>query len=131
MFCFDTDVLVDYLRGNPAIIKQIEVLYEKDVKLFTTFINLAELYKGIYASTQPEVAEKKIFAILSILSPLQLSLSSCRIFGREWNRLKKLGTPTQQPDLLVASIAIASDITLVTRNKKHYEHIEGLKFDVW
>ncbi len=38
--------------------------------------------------------------------------------------LKKKGTPTQKTDSLIASIALANHMVLVTRNTKHFEPIQ-------
>ena len=38
--------------------------------------------------------------------------------------LKKKGTPTQKTDSLIASIALANHMVLVTRNIKHFEPIQ-------
>ena len=48
--------------------------------------------------------------------------------------LKKKGMPTQKTDSLIASIAIANHMVLVTRNTKHFEAIQKvseLKIENW
>ena len=37
----------------------------------------------------------------------------------------------QVRDLMISSIAISKDLILVTRNKKHFENIPGLKLEQW
>jgi predicted nucleic acid-binding protein len=41
--------------------------------------------------------------------------------------LRRQGRLIAQPDLLIAATAIHHDLTLVTRNLRHYERIPGLK----
>jgi tRNA(fMet)-specific endonuclease VapC len=41
--------------------------------------------------------------------------------------LKRIG----RADLLIASIALANDATLVTRNLKHFRQVPGLKVENW
>lgn len=41
--------------------------------------------------------------------------------------LEKRGARLEDFDLLIAATALASGLTLVTRNKKHFERIEGLR----
>ena len=38
--------------------------------------------------------------------------------------LEKLGKPTQKEDSMIASIALANHMVLVTRNTKHFEPIQ-------
>ena len=48
--------------------------------------------------------------------------------------LKKKGRPTQKTDSLIASIALANHMVLVTRNTKHFEVIQevsGLEIENW
>ena len=40
------------------------------------------------------------------------------------SRLKEAGTPVDFPDTQIASIAIANNMVLVTRNIKHFEPIQ-------
>ena len=55
----------------------------------------------------------------------------CILFGKEWNRLLKIGKTTQIFDLLIASVAVINNLTLITRNRKHYENISNLKIEEW
>ena len=48
--------------------------------------------------------------------------------------LSKIGKPTQKTDSLIASIALANHMVLVTRNTKHFEAIQevsGLEVENW
>jgi predicted nucleic acid-binding protein len=45
--------------------------------------------------------------------------------------LKKKGIASDNFDLLIASTAIAHNMTLVTRNVKHFEQIEGIHIENW
>ena len=126
MYCLDTDVIVEYLRGNPKIVERLSSIYEKGGKLHTTFINLCELYKGIYTSHHKEKEEVDINVLLYTVKLLEMNQQSCIFFGKEWNRLQKSGKQTQILDLMIASVSIANNLTFMTRNKKHYENIKGL-----
>ena len=49
-------------------------------------------------------------------------------------RLSKMGKPTQKSDSLIASIALANHMVLVTRNTKHFEAIQqvsALEVENW
>jgi tRNA(fMet)-specific endonuclease VapC len=39
--------------------------------------------------------------------------------------------PIGESDLLIASIVLANKQVLITRNKKHFERISGLKVEDW
>jgi len=42
-----------------------------------------------------------------------------------------VGKPSQDFDLLIASIALAVDGTLVTGNQRHFESVPGLRLETW
>jgi tRNA(fMet)-specific endonuclease VapC len=46
-------------------------------------------------------------------------------------RLRKLGQPIADLDLLIASIALDEDAVLVTDNIKHFDKIPELKLENW
>ncbi len=129
MYCLDTDVLIDYLRGDEKTIAKLSQLYTHGVGLFTTFINLCELYRGVYASKNKDKEEADINTLIYTIKPLEMDQHSCIFFGKEWARLGKIGKSTQILDLMIASVAVVNNLTLLTRNKKHYENIVGLKVE--
>jgi predicted nucleic acid-binding protein len=45
--------------------------------------------------------------------------------------LEKAGTPLDDFDLILAACALAHDLVLVTNNVKHFQRIQGLKFENW
>lgn len=46
-------------------------------------------------------------------------------------QLANAGTPIGYNDLLIASIAVAHDLILVTHNTKEFIRVEGLKLEDW
>jgi tRNA(fMet)-specific endonuclease VapC len=53
--------------------------------------------------------------------------------AQEFGRLTSIGKLKQigRADLLIASIALASEASLVTRNLKHFRQVPGLKVENW
>ena len=131
MYCLDTDIIVEYLRGNKKIADRLTTLYNHGIGLFTTFVNLCELYRGVYLSKNKNNEEADINVLLYTVKPLEMDQRSCIFFGKEWNRLQKEGKPTQILDLMIASVATVNNLTVATRNKRHYENISGLRVEGW
>lgn len=129
MYCLDTDILIDYLRGNSKTIEKISFLYMHGIGLSTTFLNICELYKGVYLSKNREKEEDEINSLIETVKPIEMDQHSCIFFGKEWSRLQKEGKITQVLDLMIASVAVANSLTLITRNRKHYQNISGLKIE--
>ena len=45
--------------------------------------------------------------------------------------LERAGTPIGAHDLLIASIALARDFVLVTRNNREFARVPGLRTEEW
>ena len=60
-----------------------------------------------------------------------LDLPSTLEFGRWKARLERAGMRIADADLLIAAIALAHGASVVTGNRKHYEHIESLRIEDW
>jgi tRNA(fMet)-specific endonuclease VapC len=62
---------------------------------------------------------------------LPLSNDTLKKFGQLKAQLRKAGTPVADFDLLIASVAIAKNLILVTNNTRHYQRISGLNLENW
>ena len=61
-----------------------------------------------------------------------LPISPCLpVFAAEKSRLKKLGQPIPDFDLLIGATAIHHGLTLVTNNTKHFQRIQDIQLEDW
>ena len=122
----DTDWAIHYLNGHAGIVEHLESL-GKEV-LAISLISVAELYEGVYYSTDPESDEEALNDFLADISILGIEDEICKIFGKERGRLRQVKTMIGDFDLLIASTCLYYDLTLLTNNRKHYQMVKGLKF---
>ncbi|MBI3033361.1 type II toxin-antitoxin system VapC family toxin [Candidatus Woesearchaeota archaeon] len=128
-YCLDTNVIVDIFRGDISLTKQFQELSEEDVSLCGPV--LAELYKGAYLSSKQEESIRFIQSFIQDMGWQEFNKTASQLYGNFFAELKIKGKPTQDSDLMIASIAIAHNATLITRNGKHFSHIPQLKIVVW
>jgi predicted nucleic acid-binding protein len=62
---------------------------------------------------------------------LAIGLESTEIFGLLKAQLEISGNRLDDFDLIIASCAMAHNLTLVTNNTKHFQRIDGLKLANW
>lgn len=124
-YCLDTNIIIDIFHGDAELKAKIDKL--EDVTICVTPINLAELFKGAYCAQKKNEALELVEDFASNAKLLAFDETSCRIFGQKYAELASQGKQTQEPDLMIASITIANNITLITRNKKDFVNISGLK----
>jgi predicted nucleic acid-binding protein len=90
-----------------------------------------ELYFGAYKSEKVAGNLAKIRRIENSFEIVSTGKESAQIFGMLKASLKKSGAPLDDFDLLIASCAMAHNLTLVTNNTKHFSRIDGLKLTNW
>ncbi len=129
-YCLDTSVIIDILRGDENLLFRIKPLQNRN-NFCITPITLAELYKGAFLAKKQKDAIRLVDEFCDSVELLDFTKEACEIFGRKYLELKKGGKQTQEADLMIASIAIANDLTFITRNSKHFANIRELKFEEW
>ena len=120
----DTDWIIHYLNGRKDIVEELGSL--KEGGLFVSVISLAELYEGIYYSTDPTANEEALNDFLSGVSILGVEDEVCKLFGKERGKLRQKKKMIGDFDLLLASTCLYHDLILLTNNVRHYEMVKGL-----
>jgi len=123
--CLDTDILIDFLRGERKIVDTIKTL-EEEHELLTTSINIFELYYGAH-KTGKDKNVRAVDELTGRLEILKLTERSAKISGKILAELESEGKVIDFRDILIAGIAMENDVTLFTRNKKHFQRVKGLK----
>jgi predicted nucleic acid-binding protein len=123
-YLIDTDWIIHYLNGNSGIVEKIGLLEKEG--LAASAISVAELYEGIYYSTNPAGNEKALNDFLSGISTLGIEDEVCKVFGKERGRLRQEKKMIGDFDLLIASTCLHHRLTLMTNNRRHYEVVNGL-----
>jgi len=129
MYLLDTDTIIFSLKGHAAVDKNLQDHIHDPIKI--SVVTLMELYYGAYKSQKVESNLAKIKTLEKALEIVPLDRESAEIFGIYKSKLEKVGTPLDDFDLVLASCALANNLTLVTNNIKHFERIEGLKLANW
>jgi tRNA(fMet)-specific endonuclease VapC len=117
----DTDVLIDYLKGIQPAAERIRS-YAALQSLCTSAVSCFELLSGADQGKQGE----EVRLLVSTLLVLPLDLESATRAAGVRRDLAARGLPIGMGDSLIAGIALASDLPLFTRNRKHFENVENL-----
>jgi tRNA(fMet)-specific endonuclease VapC len=130
MKCLDTDLLVAILRGREdAELKMNEV--DREGRQCTTAITAFELFYGAYKSKQRHTNLEKTRMVLERVDVLSLDYESSEGAGEILADLAARGDMIDFRDAMIAGIAKAKGLTLVTRNEEHFARVKGLKVEVW
>lgn len=117
----DSDILIDFLRGRDPGASRVRAWLEAD-QLRLTAITAFELRLGTDFVAQAD----QIAALLSYRT-LPLDLLGALIAGEIYRELGAEGRGIGLRDALIAGICRRFDLPLATRNRRHFERIEGLR----
>ena len=131
LYCLDTNIIVDFFQNEKAIVQKMSELEQQQVTIVCTPIILCELYKGAYLGSRQKERLDLVEAFLKRARILEFTKYAADIFGQRYAELKKQGKQTQEFDLMIASICVAHNAILITRNESDFKNIKNLKFQVW
>lgn len=130
MKCLDTDLLVAILRGDDEAEEKIRQLDEEG-RNATTSINAFEIFYGAYKSKRREKNVEGSKRLLSRMDILSIDGGAAEKAGSIFAKIELEGLPVEFRDVLIAASSIENHLTLVTRNKKHYQRISDLSIETW
>lgn len=110
----DTTVLIDYLRGKPAV-ERVEALLARGDTPCTSPVNVEEIVRGLRASEA--AAAERLFDGLHMVP---IGRAEGHRAG-EWRRqFAARGATLSQADCLIAAAAHTVDAVLATGNPRHF-----------
>jgi tRNA(fMet)-specific endonuclease VapC len=92
---------------------------------------LAELYAGAYKRPNPDRLLALIADLLQEVTILDFDETCAQKFGTVKGGLKQQGISVPDVDLLIASVALVHDLTLVTHNTTDFQNIPNLRLEDW
>ena len=124
----DSDLLIDFLKERRAAVGTLTPLFDKG--LWVSLIVIGEVYDGVLHGRDPDEAERHLLNVLGRMSVIGLDLDIARRFGELRGRLGRAGMPVGDNDLFIAATALRHDLTLVTRNRRHFDRIPNLRLHI-
>ena len=126
----DTDILSMFLRGNQPVTGHFYEYLKQHGKINISIITVYEILSGLkHRDAKKQLDSFVAFAKASNILPL--TDSSVAISAEKYAMLRRQGRPLDDMDLLIAGVAIANDLALVTNNWNHFSRIEGIRLEDW
>jgi tRNA(fMet)-specific endonuclease VapC len=137
MYLLDTDTLTHLHSGNTNVINRLESLQDEEVAI--TIVTKVEILRGridylLKAFSGSDLLKaQELFSrsetLLNQLPVISIDPNAANQFDRLQgiSKFRKIG----RADLLIASISLAHQATLVTRNLRHFRQISHLSLENW
>lgn len=137
MLILDTDHLSEMDRGSELGIALRDRITPHAREVFVTVVTAEESLRGWLAAINVQKASTNLIYAYSRLDAALHSLEEWMRLGwdedsaRIFDQLKAGGVTIGTMDLRIASIALAYEATLLSRNLKDFQQVPGLKVENW
>ncbi len=126
----DTNACIRYLNGRaPNLKRRIDQVGPTD--LVVCAVVKAELFFGSARSQNPVKSRQQQDRFLSRFSSLAFDDAAADVYGNIRAALSAAGTPIGPNDLMIAAIAIANGVTIVTNNTAEFSRVPKLTIEDW
>ena len=92
---------------------------------------LGELYAGAYHVSDPTVLLERIEDLREDVNVVDFDHVCAKKFGEIRGALLRQGISVPAADLMIGSVALVHDLTLVTHNTADFQNIPGIRLEDW
>ena len=126
----DTNILSFFFRNHSLVVERFQAYLNDYDKINISIITYYEIVSGLkHRDAQKQLTSFQEFVSYNTVLPL--STSSATISADIYANLRNKGTPIDDIDILIAGIAIANDLIIVTNNIRDFGKIENLEIRDW
>jgi tRNA(fMet)-specific endonuclease VapC len=137
MHLLDSDTLSHLHAGHTQVVANLRAV--DDLEVGTTIVTKIEILRARYDFVLKAMSGEQLLRAQHWLNLSEEQLSNTLIIpfdaaaSRQFDHLRRVRKLRRigRADVLIASIALANDATLVTRNLRHFQQIPNLRVVNW
>ena len=129
-YLLDSDVCVALLKGADAAVRD-RLLAVSAAHVAMCSVVRGELESGAWGSPDPYGRLARIDRMFGEYASLAFDDGAASQYGKLVADLRRAGRDIGTADSMIAAIAQVNDLTVVTRNVKHFKRVKGLKVIRW
>jgi tRNA(fMet)-specific endonuclease VapC len=138
MLVLDTDHLTEYQKGTSPEAHRLKQRLDDSAESYaTTIITVEEIMRGWMAAIRSIHDPRRQISAYGKLRQLFRFFATWNVL--EWDddaadafeALKRAKTRMGTMDLKIASICLANNATLLSRNRKDFDNVPGLRVEDW
>ena len=132
LYLLDTNICIHFVKDEYGIAQKLDAIGFDNC--FISELTIAEMLYGVANSAPTKQAANRALlnAFRATLEGYILPVADCfEHYAAEKTRLRRAGRPVDDLDLLIGCTALRHGLTLVTRNTRHFAHIENLTLANW
>jgi tRNA(fMet)-specific endonuclease VapC len=125
----DTNTCIYALKLRGRVAERLREHSPDEIKV--TIITVAELWFGARKSARPQATRREVDAFLGPLEILPFDREAADAYAELRLTLERSGRPIGERDLLIASIARARNLAVVTHNVSEFGRVPRLITEDW
>lgn len=129
-YLLNTNAWIVYLKGRQTSVRSRLEETPRD-QIATCSVVWAELLHGARKYENSANRRARVEKLLGQLENFDFDLAAARRYADTRDALEKAGMLIGLNDLLIASIALANDLIVVTNNTAEFSRIPGLRVEDW
>ena len=129
-YLLDTNACIQILNSQMSPVTR-RALMIPPTEIFICTVAYSELYFGAYKSQRVERNISHLEGLLHEFCDLDFDRKAAQVAGRIRAGLAAQGQTIGAYDTLIAAVAIANDLVLVTHNVREFDRVEGLSLEDW
>lgn len=128
-YVLDTNTCIYALNLRGRVVERMRERVPSEFAV--TIVTLAELWFGAQKSVRRAAVRREIDGFLEPFEVLPFDREAAETYAQVRFALERVGRPIGERDLLIASIALARGMTVVTHNLSEFTRVPGLKTEDW
>ena len=129
-YLLDTNACVECLRNrNAGVVARFQSCSPRELRLCSVVV--AELCYGAYKSPKPAANLTLVQTFAAPLISVPFDDLAADVYGRIRADLEQRGQAIGPNDTMIAAIALANGLTIVTHNTAEFSRVNGLLIEDW
>lgn len=129
-YLLDTNACVECLRNrNAGVVARFQSCSPRELRLCSVVV--AELCYGAYKSPKPAANLTLVQTFAAPLIRVPFDDLAADVYGRIRADLERRGQAIGPNDTMIAAIALANGLTIVTHNTAEFSRVSGLLIEDW
>jgi len=130
IYLLDSNACIVFLNKRSDKLKQRLELCEPQQIVLCSVVK-AELLYGAMKSQNSQASLLKVENFCGHFQSLPFDDNAAKFYGKIRSELSAIGTPIGANDFMIAAIALANDVTLITHNTREFSRVSGLLLEDW
>jgi tRNA(fMet)-specific endonuclease VapC len=129
-YLLDSNACIVFLNKRSDKLKQRLALCQSEDVVLCSVVK-AELFYGAMKSKNPTSSLSKVENFCAAFQSLDFDDNAARVYGTIRSELSAIGKPIGANDFMIAAIALANQITLVSHNTREFSRVNHLLLEDW